>query len=746
MRRVAGIAAAALFLSAAAARGDGKDDYDPVVTHPPTGVRTIASEGATTLIASVPGRLLDWCEGGGAGGAGRRVLFLLAAPERPAELEGDEDPPFHHLYRFDPEAETLEAVDLELPSDLSALRTLDLDGDGVRELIGGTRDRLLQLPGSPSEGPPTELWRGAAIHFGAALPLDGPPRLALPEVGALRMLLPTPGGSLRAGGTLLLPVDATRHAFGLRRTSPPVAVLRQGGRLVVAAGPLAIGPRRLASRLHDDGVEIEAWSNLPTPSVVQRSWFTVIDDRPVLLVATNSADEVGPLERQTLHLFALRSDRTQQGSGPWWNRQVTSRRWQAVEPRVLDLDDDGDDDLVVLQTDGLGGGETVAEAFLNHGRRGFEAQPRRTRIDAAAQGWHLGDDFDGDGLADLVLLSDGALRIHPGEETRSRRLVARKPWRVIPGEELPRESGSVTVDDSGSPSRTASVPASGGRSPPISTATGNPRSSSPKTRNGASAVSGSSSSIGVADAQVVTLAPLTEQETRQMPATSTARFRPALFAFLKDLAANNDRDWFQANKDRYEDHLKDPALAFISDFGPRLAKISPHFNAIPKATGGSLFRIYRDTRFSKIKTPYKTHLGIQFRHKQAKDVHAPGFYLHVEPGGSFIGVGMWHPDSPSLKGIRARIDTDRRGWKRVRDNARFRDRFDFGGESLKRAPRDYDEDHPLIEDLKRKDFIASARFTQKEILSPDFLDNFEAHCKLAAPFIRWLCQAVDVPF
>ncbi|NNL65898.1 MAG: TIGR02453 family protein, partial [Myxococcales bacterium] len=119
-----------------------------------------------------------------------------------------------------------------------------------------------------------------------------------------------------------------------------------------------------------------------------------------------------------------------------------------------------------------------------------------------------------------------------------------------------------------------------------------------------------------------------------MPATSTNPFRPALFAFLRELQKNNRREWFEANKSRYEDHLKDPALTFISEIGPRLAKVSPHFNAIPKATGGSLFRIYRDTRFSKDKTPYKTHLGIQFRHKQAKDVHAQGFYLHVEPGGS----------------------------------------------------------------------------------------------------------------
>ncbi len=223
-------------------------------------------------------------------------------------------------------------------------------------------------------------------------------------------------------------------------------------------------------------------------------------------------------------------------------------------------------------------------------------------------------------------------------------------------------------------------------------------------------------------------------------------FRPALFTFLKDLARHNDRDWFQAHKQRYEDHLKEPALEFISDFGPHLEKISPHFNAIPKATGGSLFRIYRDTRFAKDKTPYKTHLGVQFRHRQAKDVHAPGFYLHIEPQGSFIGVGIWHPAGDTLKAIRGAIDRDGGGWQRARDHRGFRARFELGGESLTRAPRGYDEHHPLIDDLKRKDFIAFARYPQKEVVADGFLRRFAADCRRATPFMRWLCRAVDVPF
>jgi uncharacterized protein (TIGR02453 family) len=231
-----------------------------------------------------------------------------------------------------------------------------------------------------------------------------------------------------------------------------------------------------------------------------------------------------------------------------------------------------------------------------------------------------------------------------------------------------------------------------------------------------------------------------------MTASPANPFRATLFSFLRDLEKNNRREWFQDHKERYEDQLKDPSLRFISDFGPRLAKISPHFNAIPKATGGSLFRIYRDTRFSKDKTPYKTHLGIQFRHKQAKDVHAPGFYLHVAPKGSMIGVGIWHPDGPGLRGIREAIVADGAAWKRARDNKKFRQLFDIGGESLKRPPKGFDPDHRFIDDLKLKDFVGYAKLSQKQVLAADFPDLFTAHCRAAAPFVRWLCKAVDVPF
>ena len=130
--------------------------------------------------------------------------------------------------------------------------------------------------------------------------------------------------------------------------------------------------------------------------------------------------------------------------------------------------------------------------------------------------------------------------------------------------------------------------------------------------------------------------------------------KPAL-AFLAELSQNNNRDWFNTNKARYESDVLDPALAFIHAMQEPLAEIAPHFVAQATRVGGSLMRIYRDTRFSKEKTPYKTNIGIQFRHEQAKDVHSPGFYVHVDPQQVFFGVGMWRPDAEPLQSIRARI-------------------------------------------------------------------------------------------
>lgn len=218
-------------------------------------------------------------------------------------------------------------------------------------------------------------------------------------------------------------------------------------------------------------------------------------------------------------------------------------------------------------------------------------------------------------------------------------------------------------------------------------------------------------------------------------------FDRELFGFLKDLADNNEREWFNENKKRYETSVKEPALDFIEAFRPRLDELSPHLEANARVVGGSLFRINRDTRFSKDKTPYKTHTGMHFRHERAKDVHAPGLYLHLQPRQNFMGSGIWHPEPKVAQQIRHHIAEHRDRWTAIVDDL---DRFELTGDSLKRPPRGFDPDDPLIDDLKRKDFILTASLTQAEITSSTFLDSFTERCRETLPFLSFLCDALEL--
>jgi uncharacterized protein (TIGR02453 family) len=216
--------------------------------------------------------------------------------------------------------------------------------------------------------------------------------------------------------------------------------------------------------------------------------------------------------------------------------------------------------------------------------------------------------------------------------------------------------------------------------------------------------------------------------------------------FLTQLKANNSREWFQNHKEGYEVLVREPSLAFIGAMADGLSEISPRFRTIPKKVGGSLMRIHRDTRFSKDKTPYKTNIGIQFRHEMGKDVHAPGFYVHIEPGFCFLGVGIWHPDSTSLSSIRDFISDNPHAWRSALSHHPFSKHFQLEGESLKKAPRGYPSDHELIDDLKRKDFIACRNFDCSTIAKTGFLRYVGDSFSMAAPFMRYLCMAVRVPY
>lgn len=216
--------------------------------------------------------------------------------------------------------------------------------------------------------------------------------------------------------------------------------------------------------------------------------------------------------------------------------------------------------------------------------------------------------------------------------------------------------------------------------------------------------------------------------------------------FLKRLEKNNNRDWFHENQSDYEDLIRTPALNFIDDMENDLTHLSPHFLAISKKVGGSLMRVHRDVRFSKDKSPYKTNIGIQFRHEMGKDVHAPGFYVHIAPDECFVGVGIWRPDSTALGKIRDAIIERDTTWLAAVNDKKFKRNYALSGESLKNAPRGYDKEHPLIDDLKRKDFIAISYMDGDKVLSKNFKQQVVKRFTEAEPYMQFLCKALSLRY
>ena len=228
--------------------------------------------------------------------------------------------------------------------------------------------------------------------------------------------------------------------------------------------------------------------------------------------------------------------------------------------------------------------------------------------------------------------------------------------------------------------------------------------------------------------------------------SSFAGFPPDFFGFFAELAENNDRDWFNANKNRYYDSVVNPVSEFIVCMAPRLRKISPHYVADPKPHGGSMFRIYRDTRFSKDKTPYKTHAGVQFRHEAGKDAHAPGFYIHLAGDGLYFGGGVWLPANPQLNRIRDAIVDNARSWSRITKAKGLQGIGGIRGEALKRPPRGFDAEHQHIEDLKRKSFYVMTEADARDALQPGFIEQVHEGFRRAAPLNRFICDALGLAF
>lgn len=217
-------------------------------------------------------------------------------------------------------------------------------------------------------------------------------------------------------------------------------------------------------------------------------------------------------------------------------------------------------------------------------------------------------------------------------------------------------------------------------------------------------------------------------------------FGPELFVFLRQLKRQNTREWFERNRERYVADVEAPMLRFIRDVGERLPSISPAYVADPRRSGGSMFRIYRDTRFSADKSPYKAWVAARFGHRSAgKDVHAPGFYLHLAPDERYGGGGIYHPDTPTLTRIRGRIVAEPKAWAAVLESG-----VEIEGECLRRAPAGFDPAHRFVDDLRRKDLYALAEFSERDVTSPRFLDRYLEACREVAPLVEFLTRALGL--
>lgn len=212
-------------------------------------------------------------------------------------------------------------------------------------------------------------------------------------------------------------------------------------------------------------------------------------------------------------------------------------------------------------------------------------------------------------------------------------------------------------------------------------------------------------------------------------------------AFITDVAANNNREWFAENKERYE-VAKADVLTFVDQLIPQLAASDPEFS-IETQSKKCLMRIYRDVRFSKNKDPYKTNYGISFGVK-GRGINEPGYYLHIQPGACFFAAGFWMPEAADLKKIREEIDYNTAEFLDIINEKSFKNTFQLSeDDKLKKAPKGYEADHPQIELLKLKSFIATFPIKDEEFLKPGIVNKLKNAFEGVYPFIVFLRKAVD---
>ena len=218
-------------------------------------------------------------------------------------------------------------------------------------------------------------------------------------------------------------------------------------------------------------------------------------------------------------------------------------------------------------------------------------------------------------------------------------------------------------------------------------------------------------------------------------------FPKECISFLKQLKRNNCREWFEKHKENFERNAKTPMFSFIAALQPHFARFAPEFDLNPKR---SIFRIYRDIRFSSDKTPYKTHIAAHFVLRgMPKGFIGSGYYIQIEPGEFFAGGGIYLPDSDQLKKIRKAIATHGKEFLSIVENQRFRKQFaPFEWSKLQRVPKGYDENHPMAEWLKFKQFFVGVSLPELKCTNESLVNDVADICEAAAPLVRFLNKSL----
>ena len=210
--------------------------------------------------------------------------------------------------------------------------------------------------------------------------------------------------------------------------------------------------------------------------------------------------------------------------------------------------------------------------------------------------------------------------------------------------------------------------------------------------------------------------------------------------FLKGLKRNNKRPWFQARKSIYENTIKGPMDDFILALARDFEEFAPEFVVNPKI---SRYRIYRDTRFSPNKTPYKTHVAAVFPRRGLEKHQGAGFYVHIEPGEAFVGGGLWRPMTADLVAIREYLSIRHQDFRKILADRKFRRSFgEIGGETLVRVPRGFPKDHPAEDLLRHKQFLASRRLEPEILTTPKLHTEAVKSFKAMLPMIRFLNEPI----